>query len=143
MIISHTISIAAQKPDVFSLYEDVASWTKWDPELTSATLDGGLVPNATGTLKPLKGPAAKIKVVDLVPGEAFTVESRLPLCTMHFGHELKSIRAGTNVTHWVRFTGPLAFVFRVLIGRGLDAGLPKTLAGLKAAAEDMRKPQLR
>ncbi|MNE89313.1 hypothetical protein D3C80_1867140 [compost metagenome] len=46
---------------------------------------------------------------------SFTIESRPPLCRMQFGHELEGDENRTTITHWVHFTGPLAFLFRQLL----------------------------
>jgi hypothetical protein len=65
----------------------------------------------------------------------FAVESRMPACRMVFDHALEAAGTATQVTHAVRFEGPLAPLFRLLIGRAISAGLPATLAGLKRHVE--------
>ena len=134
-MISHSILINASREVVFGLYQDVASWPKWDEETTAVRLQQGLRPGAVGWLKPRQGPRARIRVRDVMPLESFTVEGQLPWCRMIFGHDLKSVSGQTNVTHWVAFEGPLAFLFRKLIGAGIDSSLPRTLQGLKRASE--------
>ena len=125
---------------VFALYEDVTSWPRWDSEIEAVHLPEGLNPGAVGWLKPRKGPKAQIEISEVVPGKSFTVLGRLPLCQMRFGHELESKGDTTTVTHWVRFIGPLAFLFRLVIGSGIDATLPDTLIGLKRAGENTGAP---
>lgn len=136
MSIIHKIDIDASKEAVFALYEDVKSWSLWDSETEAVHLAEGLRPGAEGWLKPRKGPKARIVVSEVVQGRSFTVLGLLPFCQMHFGHELESKGTRTTVTHWVRFTGPLAFLFRLMIGSGIDATLPNTLIGLKRASEN-------
>lgn len=138
MSIVHRIEIAAPADRVFLLYQDIAAWPVWDAETVAVSLPG-LFRGASGWLQPRQGPRAKIRVADVVPGRSFTVEGRLPLCRMHFGHELEARDDCTIAVHWVRFTGPLAFLFRRLIGRGIDKTLPDTLAGLKRVSEEKNK----
>lgn len=136
MTIQHQIEIAAPADVVFSLYEDVGSWATWDSETSAVHLPGGLRAGSAGWLKPREGPKASIRVSEVVPRRSFTVEARLPLCRMRFGHELSEASGRTIATHWVRFSGPLAFLFRRLIGKGIDATLPATLLGFKRASEE-------
>lgn len=134
MSIVHRIEIEAPAEVVFALYTEVEGWPSWDSETTAVDLPG-LKHGAEGWLKPRNGPRARIRVVDVVPNRSFTVEGNLPLCRMQFGHELQAHATRTTATHWVTFRGPLAFVFRRLIGTGIDRSLPSTLEGLKRASE--------
>lgn len=135
MTVSHSIIIDAPQKLVFAIYQNVGSWPHWDQEVAEVVLSKGLQPGAQGWLRPRQGPKARILVDEVVPEKSFTVEAQLPLCRMIFGHELAEISGQTRATHWVRFSGPLAFLFRRLIGAGLDASLPQTLIGLKHACE--------
>lgn len=135
MSILHQIEIDAPAEIIFALYADVEGWPSWDSETTAVKLPG-LKHGATGWLKPRNGPKARIRVVDVVPNRSFTVEGALPFCRMQFGHELQGTKGRTTATHWVTFFGPLAFVFRRLIGTGIHRTLPNTLGGLKRASEE-------
>jgi hypothetical protein len=138
MNITHSVEINAPKEAIFALYRDVEAWPIWDSETTSVHLPEGLNLDAKGWLKPRKGPKAHIRVAEVMEGKSFTIEATLPLCRMRFGHELKGKSVGqTTVTHWVSFDGPLAFLFRRVIGNGIDLTLPETLCGLKRTSEAM------
>ncbi|OYQ37479.1 hypothetical protein CHU93_00510 [Sandarakinorhabdus cyanobacteriorum] len=134
-MIEHSVDIQAAPYRVFSLYSDIGAWRRWDSEVSDVALPDGLKPGSKGWLKPRAGPKAKIKVTSVEHGVSFLVESRLLLCRMLFDHRLMAIASGTRATHTVRFEGFLAPLFRVLIGRAVDATLPDTLAGLKRHAE--------
>ncbi|NBF05697.1 hypothetical protein GV819_25715 [Pseudomonas sp. Fl5BN2] len=135
MQIKESIVIRANPQQVFGLYQDAAGWAGWDPEVTGASLPDGLNQGATGWLKPRTGPKASIQIVEVSEGRSFSVQSRLPLCRMLFGHSLAPNDQGTVATHWVEFSGPLSFVFRRLIGKSIQASLPNTMRGLKQASE--------
>jgi hypothetical protein len=67
----------------------------------------------------------------------FTVESKLPLCTMRFEHELSPVGNQIQALHRVSFVGFLSPLFGRLIGSQIQKGLPRTLEGLKRAAEQL------
>ena len=135
MRISQTIWINASSENVFERYADISSWTLWDPEVADVHLPEGLRIGSAGWLRAQTGPKANLRIVEVVQSRSFTVESRLPLCRMTFGHVLESHGAQTAATHWVTFSGPLSFIFRRLIGRQVNASLPQTMRGLKRACE--------
>ncbi|WP_210250695.1 hypothetical protein [Brucella pseudogrignonensis] len=131
----HSVRIAASRTVVFSYYQDIQSWPVWDKQCEAVFLPDGLRGGSQGWLKPSKGPKAKIRICDYQKNNAFVVESKLPFCTMHFGHRLEKAGNATIANHWVRFRGPSAFLFKLLIGRKINAGLPDTMQALKAICE--------
>ncbi|WP_339492583.1 SRPBCC family protein [Pseudomonas sp. EA_15y_Pfl2_R67] len=135
MQIKESIEIKTEPGRVFRLYQDAAHWVDWDPEVTAASLPDGLKLGAKGWLKPRGGPKANIQIVEVTQGKSFSVQSRLPLCHMLFGHSLSASGEWTVATHWVEFSGPLSFLFRYLVGRSIQASLPNTMRGLKRASE--------
>ena len=135
MSLTAKITIDAMPEQIFAYYTDPNTWPLWDPELRAVSLPNGLRAGATGWLQPRQGPRARITVSAVDAPRGFTVTSKLPLCQMSFGHDLHPDGPHTQVTHNVAFSGPLAPLFRRLIGRGIAHGLPATLAGLKRVCE--------
>ncbi|MEC4168558.1 SRPBCC family protein [Pseudomonas sp. MS-1(2024)] len=135
MEIKESIEIRSTPAQVFRLYKDAAGWADWDPEVSNASLPGGLELGAKGWLKPKVGPKGNIQIVEMTEGKSFSVQSRLPLCRMEFGHLLTEVEGGTVATHWVEFCGPLSFLFRYLVGRSIQASMPNTMQGLKKSCE--------
>lgn len=130
------VTVAATPAQVFALWADAAGWAAWDPDVKAASIDGPFVTGATGTITPTQGPTMRIRVMRVVADRAFDAEARLPLCAMRFVHDCELLSTGgTRVVHRVQFEGPLAFVFRRLIGPSLVKGIPGTMAGLKRAVE--------
>ena len=120
---------------MFSLYADVSDWSSWDPDVKFSSIDGQFSSGATGTLQPSSGPKTKITFTEVLHNRLFTVESKLPLCIMRFEHELSLVGNQTQALHRVSFVGFLAPLFGRLIGSQIQKGLPRTLDGLKRAAE--------
>jgi Polyketide cyclase / dehydrase and lipid transport len=128
--------INASSATVFSLYANVPGWPTWDPDVKSASLTGAFVSGARGVIVPHGGPKSEIVFTEVVKGEKFQAQCKLPLCLMRFEHELEEVKGtGTKATHRVIFEGSLAPVFGRLIGSGMRKTLPNALAGLKKAAE--------
>ena len=132
---SEEIIVNTSPERIFVFYEDVANWNQWDPDVTSSSISGPFEAGATGKLKPSKGPETKISIVSVLKNKSFTVQSRLPLCTMTFEHKLIPVNSSTRVIHRVSFNGPLSFFFSRVVGGQIRKGLPGTLLGLKNAAE--------
>ena len=136
MLFEESILISATAEKVFSLYSNVPGWPSWDPDVRESSIDGPFAPGARGTLRPSNGPKARITLTEVAQNRLFTVESRLPLCVMRFEHELSDASGQTRARHRVSFSGVMAPVFGRLIGSQIRNGLPRTLEGLKRAAEE-------
>jgi hypothetical protein len=134
----HRITIHSAPERVFATYADTAAWPTWDSEVAAVDLPSGLQLGAEGILTPRKGPKARIMVTEITPNRSFTITARLPLCKMQFGHQLTANQGNVIATHWVQFSGPLAFLFRRLIGAGITKTLPETLRGLKLYCETQK-----
>jgi hypothetical protein len=138
MPISHSIEIAVPPAKVYAIYADVHGWPTWDKELTEISVPGGLKNGSTGWLKPKGGPKSTVTISDVVEGQSFKVTCKLPLSQMVFTHLLTPTAGGTKVDNGLHFTGPLAFLFRLLIGGSVNKSMPGTLQGLKQFAEAKR-----
>jgi hypothetical protein len=136
MPVEHRITVAAPADTIFALYADVSNWHTWDPDTKRARLDGPFAVGSRGRLTPTQGNTVPMVLTRVVPGRAFTAESRIPLFCMVFEHELTTLAgAQTEVVHRVSFSGPLSLLLGPLMTRRLNSGLPVTLARLKALAE--------
>ncbi|MDC0434409.1 SRPBCC family protein [bacterium] len=135
MNIEQSITIASSPENIFAIYKDVDSWAQWDPDIEAVGMDGDFVAGTTGWLKPVGAPKTATKLTSVSEPTAFTVEAKLPLCTMHFEHDLKVKGDKTQATHRVIFSGPMAPVFSRLIGGKIRKGIDGTMHGLKKFAE--------
>ena len=135
MKFEQSISINSNPAAIYSAYQNVSDWPKWDPETEAASLDGEFVVGSVGKIKPKGAPVSKIALTEVTPNKSFTVECNLPLCKMLFIHELNEIDNGTEVINQVIFTGLLAPIFGRLIGKGINKSIPDSLKGLKEYIE--------
>jgi hypothetical protein len=110
------------KKQVWSVWSDVANWNKWDDDIESS--EGIFSNNATLLIKPKKGPQVTASIV-CEQDRSFTVRSKLPLGTkLEFSHFLTETPAGIKITHGVMIRGPLTFLFKYIIGKGVEKNLP-------------------
>ena len=136
MAFESSIVIHAPVEKVFAIYTNVSGWPDWDPDVESSQLDGTFAPGTRGSLKPKQGPNTKVQLIEVTQNQSFTVECKLPLCKMHFIHELKPVDQSTEVTNKLIFTGLLSPIFSRVMGKEINATLPASLAGLKTYAEN-------
>jgi len=133
---TQTSAVSKATPEaVWSLWQ-TSNWTKWDPALEWVRLDGAFQAGPRGELKPKSGPKTKFTVLRVDPNRGFADRSHLPLTHLDFTHEVVPLEDGTvKITHTATFSGPLAFLFSRIIGKGIKAGLPGALQKLAALAE--------
>lgn len=135
MEFNEKIVIKALPENIYPFYSQVSEWKNWDPDVVYSSIEGDFTQGATGTLKPQKGPEAKIVFTEVTHNKSFTTITKLPFCTITFVHLLEQVGADTEVTHAVNFTGFLSPLFGQLIGKQIKRTLPNTMQGLKKAVE--------
>ena len=134
-IASATITSTASPSAFFSEWADMASWPEWNLDTEWVRLDGPFVEGATGTLKPKGGPKVPFVVARLVDGEEFTDVSKLVGARLTFRHLVAAEDDRTTVSVDVTLTGPLAPVWRLILGKGLRDSLQPDLDRLVERAE--------
>lgn len=97
----HSAVAGAGADDVWNLYADVSTWPEWDHGVERVSLDGPFAAGSTGRLKPRGGREVKFTLTGADPGRGFVDETRLPLATMRFEHQLRSHPDGTQISHRV------------------------------------------
>jgi len=124
-------------PEAFFLrWADLATWPQWNLDTEWVRLDGPFAEGATGRLKPKGGPQVAFVVERLVPGREFVDVSFLLGARLVFDHQVRAADDGrTHVSVGVRLTGPLAPLWRLVLGKGIAASLQGDLDRLAAAAE--------
>jgi hypothetical protein len=136
-IASATITSSAPPAAFFAEWADMASWPEWNLDTAWVRLDGPFVEGATGVLKPKGGPKVPFVVARLVDGQEFTDVSRLFGARLTFQHLVTEDAGTTTVTVEVALTGPLAAVWRMILGKGLRESLLPDLERLARRAEQV------
>ncbi len=133
---SARVTSAASPQAFFDRWADMATWPEWNLDTDWVRLDGPFTEGATGTLKPKGGFAVRFAVERLVPGEIFLDVSYLPGARLVFDHGVRLLEDGrTEVSVQVRLSGPLAPLWRLILGSGVASSVQPDLERLAAVAE--------
>jgi len=130
-----SIKINAAREEVWKLWTDVPNWNTWDEQVISSNLDGDFKIGQIGELIPKGGPKSSYELVEVTPYKSFTSRSKLPLTKMDFIHEMKEVDGILILTHKVRITGVLSFLFSRIIGSKMVKELPHAMNKLSNMAQ--------
>lgn len=135
-LIASATTVAHAKPSIiFQLWSEVEKWPTWDTSVQYAHLDGPFAVDTTGTLKPSHGPKTKITLVAVTQDKSFTNISQLPGAQLRFVHTLQPKNAQTEITHTVKISGPLSWLWSPLLTKSFQKDLATAVNGLKEHAE--------
>lgn len=105
-------------------YADAAAWPKWNAEIKRARLDGPLTQGARAKIVFSTGLRLRFHVVECEDGRLFTDESRLPGARMGHRHLVEPTESGSRLTNTIYIEGPLAPLWRRIMGPAAARTLP-------------------
>jgi hypothetical protein len=122
MAITATAVTTCSPAQVWTLLGDVESWPRWLPTVDSVTPEGPPRPDGPGVgstylLRQPRLPRARWTVTHWRPGEGFTWVSHAPGITSTATHELVTVDGATRIDLGIEWSGPLAWLLRLLYGR--------------------------
>jgi hypothetical protein len=129
------------RPDVvWQLYLDVDHWCEWSKQgVEWSRIDGPFAVGTKGKSKPPGFRPLRFTLVTVEPNERFASEVKMPGVRMRFGHVVEpSASGGSRITHSVALDGPLAFLFRPLVRKSVERGLPEGVDRLAAMSAGRR-----
>ena len=107
-----------------SAYADADAWPRWNAELKRATLDGPLREGAEARIAFRTGLRLRFRVVEFEDGRLFTDEARLPGARMGHRHLVEPAGEGSRLTNTIYIEGPLAGLWRRILGPAAARTLP-------------------
>ncbi|MBT6120769.1 polyketide cyclase [bacterium] len=125
----------ASKETIWDIWKNVEKWPDWDKELEWVKINGEFKQGQTGKLKPKGGPVSKYQITSCVQFKEFSDSAKLPLATLVFDHWITPNNNGISITHKISIRGPLARIFKLLLGENLKKGLTVALPKLVELAE--------
>ena len=135
LIAAHATSTAPPSA-FFERWAHMDSWPEWDEAVQWVRRDGPFVEGTTGTLKPKGGPKVTFVIRTLQDGREFTDRSTMLGAALTIRHLVTVGDDGrTGVDIEVSVDGPLARLWKLLIGRGIARSTPAGLHRLVAVAE--------
>lgn len=106
-------------------YVDAAAWPLWNRELKRAVLDRPLVTGAEAKIAFRTGLRLRFRVVEFEDGRLFTDEARLPGARMGHRHLVEPAATGSRLTNTIYIEGPLAGLWRRILGPAAARSLPE------------------
>ena len=134
-ICTATATSSAAPSTFFARWADMATWPEWDEAVAWARRDGPFAAGTSGALKPRGGPKVSFVIETLEPGREFTDVSSMPGARLRIRHLVAAEGGVTRVDIEVSMEGPLAWLWRRAIGRGVASSTPEGLAKLVTLAE--------
>ena len=116
-------------------YADADAWPKWNAEIKRASLDGPLALGATAKIVFGTGLSLRFRVVEFEDGRLFTDESRLPGARMGHRHLVERTATGSRLTNTIYVEGPLAPLWRRIMGPAAARTLPGAQRAVVELAE--------
>lgn len=116
-------------------YADAAAWPRWNAEIKRAELDGPLAQSATATIVFGTGLRLRFHVVEFEDGRLFTDESRLPVARLGHRHLIEPTETGSRLINTIYIEGPLAALWRRIMGPAAARTLPDAQRAAIALAQ--------
>jgi hypothetical protein len=115
-------------------YVDAAAWPRWNRELKRAVLDRPLAEGAEAKIAFRTGLRLRFRVVEFEDGRLFTDEARLPGARMGHRHLVEPTAGGNRLTNTIYIEGPLAGLWRRILGPAAARSLPEAQQAIAALA---------
>lgn len=119
-IVVHRVT-KASPAQVWELLSDLTRWPEWMPSVQSVAREAPDGPDGMGAAYLVKQPRlrqARWVVTEWLPEQGFTWQSGTPGISTTGVHELTArADTGTEITLEITWTGPLAWLARIMYGR--------------------------
>lgn len=133
---THALEAEVSPAEVWrEAYADAEAWPKWNAEIKRANLRGPLELGAEAKIVFGTGLRLRFRVVEFEDGRLFTDESRLPGARMGHRHLVEPTETGgSRLTNTIYIEGPLAPVWRRIMGPAATRTLPMAQRSVVALA---------
>ncbi|MGA8164922.1 MAG: SRPBCC family protein [Waddliaceae bacterium] len=133
--VSEAVHTKASTDEIWSMWQDVHTWPKWDKELDWCEISGPFASGAKGRLKPKGWFAAQFVITKVAEGKSFEDETHMPFTRVVFDHRIQELGNENLIIHSVTTSGLLAPLLWLFLGRKLKKGLRTSIETLAHLAE--------
>lgn len=140
ILAEHTVKTHAAPANIWLRYSDVSSWSEWDGEVESASIDGPFETGAKGRLQPKGAPRTTFRITAIEKERHFSVVSCLPLTRLILSHTITPTGDGSIFSHRVEMEGLLTFLFARVVGPKMRLSLPNAMEKLAYLAAETHHP---
>lgn len=137
LISKHTVETTATPAQIWRVWEDVETWKDWDHEIEFSRLNGPFKAGTTGCLKMRKSPIFKTQITQVEPLRRYVFEAKLFFARSVSISIIDQIVDKTYVTLQNEIRGPLAFLYALLIGRGIKEKTPNEMQQMLKKASNL------
>jgi hypothetical protein len=132
---SYSLETDASAEAIWSLYDDVATWPRWDAQAELITRDGPFAAGTTGTMKFAGQEPLSYRLTKVEPLRGFIDETPVGELVVRVAHVLEPLPSGRlRIIYSTEIDGPEDQAQQ--IGPMITADFPDTIAALAALAEE-------
>ena len=121
---------------VWQVWTDIDHWAAWHDDLEYCKLADGFKVGGHFTLKPKKGPAAKVVLTEIDAPNQFTDCAKFLGAKMYNTHTIQPQDSGVLLSNKLYVTGPLRWLWIKLVAQSVANGIPGELDALVKLAQE-------
>jgi polyketide cyclase/dehydrase/lipid transport protein len=131
-----SVDSTAPTDKVWKIWSDMSTWGEWNPNVSTMEWQGGFANGTTGIMNTRAGQHHKMRLLDVVPGRSFALEtSVVPGTTFHFNCRIEPAGGKTKISQTVEVKGPLGAVLGGMLGPQVSKEFGRLLGNLAKKAE--------
>jgi Polyketide cyclase / dehydrase and lipid transport len=132
-----SVDSTAPADKVWRIWSDMSTWGDWNPNVSTMEWHGGFAGGTTGIMNTRAGQHHKMKLLDVVPGRSFALEtSVVPGTTFRFNCRIEPAGGKTKISQFVEVKGPLGPLLGGMLGPQVSKEFGTLLGNLAKRAED-------
>jgi hypothetical protein len=132
---THTVEADVTEEAIWSLYDDVTTWPRWDAQAELITRDGPFAAGASGTMKFVGQDPLRYRLTRVEPLREFVDETSVGALVVRVSHRLEPLTSGRlRITYSAEIDGPDDEARE--IGPLITADFPDTIGSLIELAKE-------
>ena len=131
--VEYIIGTHAKKERIWTLWEDVRNWNKWNIGIEYSNINGNFEKGTYGSFKTVimkKEFYYSFLLINCIQNKSFICRVKLFLCILDLGHEMSEENDILTIRHYITLNGLLTFYYKKRIGVNLFKILNKSVEKL-------------
>src|ERR1700730_16251629 len=131
-----SVESTAPPDKVWKIWSDMSTWGEWNPNVSTMEWQGSFASGTNGIMNTRAGQHHKMRLVDVVDGRSFALETNVVPGTMfRFNCSVEPAGGKTKVSQTVEVKGPLGGVLGGMLGPQVSKEFGTLLSNLARKAE--------
>ena len=131
-----SVETTASPDKVWKIWSDMSTWGDWNPNVATMEWQGAFASGTTGVMNTRAGQHHKMRLLDVVPGRSFALETRVvPGTTFRFNCRIEPEGSKTKIGQYVEVNGLLGPILRGMMGPQVSKEFGVLLRNLANKAE--------